>query len=132
MQQSIRDKLESIQKRYQALEKEQMDGEIMTDHKAFERVGKEMHSLSSIVEDFTLYCQLEDQYQDTEAMLEDDDFAELAKEEIISLQAKMNEIEQSLMVHLLPKDPDDDKDIYLEIRAGAGGDEASLFCIRST
>lgn len=127
MQQSIRDKLLSILERYTELEKEQMDSGLMTDHKAFERVGKEMHSIFPIVEDFRNYQRLEGELEEAKEMLGDEDFAELAQSEIESIDAQIESLEQSLMTHLLPKDPDDDKDIYLEIRSGAGGDEASLF-----
>lgn len=127
MQLSIREKLENILDRYKVLEQEQMDDAIMVDHKAFERVGKEMHSIAMIVDEFKFYLNLEQQKKDAEEMLQDAELAELAESEVKELTNKMADTEKVLLGHLLPKDPDDDKDIYLEIRSGAGGDEASLF-----
>jgi len=124
---SIREKLKNILERYAKLEAEQMDGELMTDHKAFERVGKDIHAIMPIVNDFKDYLKLEEEKLDAMAMLEEEGFEELAREEIEGIDAKLILLEQFLMGHLLPIDPDDDKDVYLEIRSGAGGDEASLF-----
>ena len=129
MQDSIRKKIEQILSRYHELEKEQSDPDIMTDHTHFERVGKEMHSLQPVVDGYQTYKALEHQVEDAKVMLaaDDADLQELANEEIQALQPALERSEQDLMLQLVPSDPDDDKDIYLEIRAGAGGDEASLF-----
>lgn len=127
MQESIREKLNQIMLRYQELEAQQLDGDVMTDHKAFERVGKEMHALSLIVEDYKDYLRLEEQQEETKALLDDPELSEMATDEMLVITKKLESLEQNLLGHLLPKDPDDDKDIYLEIRSGAGGDEASLF-----
>lgn len=129
MKQSIRDKLESMLLRYASLEKEQMNPDMMSDHKAFERVGKEMHGLVPLVSRYKVYQTLEAELTEAIALKDSDDpeMAELAQMEVASIQEKLEACEQELMVELLPKDPDDDKNIYLEIRSGAGGDEAALF-----
>lgn len=129
MKQSIREKLESILKRYEVLEKEQLNPDAMTDHKAFERVGKEIHSIAPVVALYKEYLMLESQKEEAELLegSDDEEMQELAKSELEGLSDKMDHCRESIMVELLPKDPDDDKNIYLEIRAGAGGDEASLF-----
>ncbi|MCP8352105.1 peptide chain release factor 1 [Candidatus Synchoanobacter obligatus] len=129
MQKSIRAKLEAVMLRHQELEAEQLDPEAMSDHKAFERVGKELHGILPVVELYQEYCGIEKALAEAVELLEgdDEDMAALAEEEKVLLNDQLAECEQALMVQLLPKDPDDDKNIYLEIRAGAGGDEASLF-----
>ena len=129
MQKSLRSRLESILERYHALEQEQMDPDAMSDHKAFERVGKEMHSLISVVELYNKFLDLETEMAGAQELQVSDDaeMVEFAHIEIEGITVKLAECERALMLELLPKDPDDDKNIYLEIRAGAGGDEAALF-----
>jgi len=129
MQKSIRDKLVSILKRYEALEAEQINPEAMSDHKAFERVGKELHSLVSVVQLYKAYLALEGALIEAQDLKdsEDEEMALLAESEASELAIKLKNCEESIMLELIPTDPDDDKNIYFEIRAGAGGDEAALF-----
>jgi len=114
MQKSIRSRLESILERYHALEQEQMNPDAMSDHKAFERVGKEMHSLSGVVELYKEYLDLESELSGAQELQGSDDaeMAELAEVEVEGITIKLTECEQALMLELLPKDPDDDKNIF--------------------
>ncbi len=127
MQDSIRIKLNEIKKRHQELEEIQANPDMMQDHKMFEKIGKELHSIAGIVEAFMRYENLEAQLSETMLLADDEDMKDLVKDEITVLKDSLEETQQTLMILLLPKDPDDDKDIYFEIRAGAGGDEAALF-----
>lgn len=129
MQQSIREKLESIMLRYKELEAEQLNPEAMTDHKAFERVGKELHSIVGIVELYNKYQALEKECGEAKLLLDSDDeeMALLAESELVDIEKGLKTCEESIMQELIPTDPDDDKNIYFEIRSGAGGDEAALF-----
>ncbi|UTC24466.1 peptide chain release factor 1 [Candidatus Comchoanobacter bicostacola] len=127
MQQSIRLKLDEMVKRYQTLENMQSDSEVMVDHKMYEKVAKEMHSLADIVNAYGRYQSLEVSKEEAEMMLNDPEMGDLAQQELEEATQALSEVNQELMLLLLPKDPDDDKDIYLEIRACAGGDEAALF-----
>lgn len=126
---SIRSKVDQIIKRYKELEASQAEGSDDKDYSHFEKLGKEMHSLYPIVTEYEMYQALESQIVEVQEMIDggDGEMVELAREEITVLDKSRIECEERLMMMLLPEDPDDDKDIYLEIRAGAGGDEASLF-----
>ena len=126
MQDSIRLKLSEIRKRHQELEAVLANPEGL-DHKMFEKVGKELHAVAGIVQTYNHYEKLEQELLEAKELANDDDMKDLVVDEIQALEAQMQEDERSLMVLLLPKDPDDDKDIYIEIRAGAGGDE-QLVC----
>ncbi|MDC3180544.1 peptide chain release factor 1 [Gammaproteobacteria bacterium] len=127
MQDSIRTKLNEIKKRHQELEEIQSNPDLMQDHKMFEKIGKELHAISEIVESLIKYETLEKQLDEAVLLANDEDMKDLVADEITTLKKGMEAIQQELMILLLPKDPDDDKDIYIEIRAGAGGDEAALF-----
>ena len=100
------------------------------DQERFRKLMKEQSDLAPIVEAYKEYKQCKQNIEDSLAMLEeesDEELRELAKEELNASKARMEELEKQLKILLLPKDPNDDKNVIVEIRAGAGGDEAALF-----
>lgn len=94
---------------------------------AFVKLTKEYSDLTPVVETIQAYRKAIQEEQDLEAMLEDPDMGEMAKEEIYDVRAKIPELERQIKLALIPKDTDDDKNAILEIRAGTGGDEAAIF-----
>jgi peptide chain release factor 1 len=93
----------------------------------YKKVSKERASLEPTVEALRAWQKLTQEIADNEAMLADSDMRELAKEELATLRPRLDSTEEQLKVLLIPRDPNDDKDVIVEVRAGAGGDEAGLF-----
>ncbi|MDC0335441.1 peptide chain release factor 1 [Pseudodesulfovibrio sp.] len=122
-------KLEEIEVKYEELEQELADPEIFNDQDRYKRVSKAHSDLGDIVKVFREHRQLTQDLADNNEMLDDadPDIQEMAKMEIEEIEPQLPELEEQLKVLLLPKDPMDDKNIILEIRAGTGGDEAALF-----
>jgi len=124
------EKLEALKIRYKDLEMQLSDPEVVSDLNKFKRVGKEYRDLEPIVNAYERYSSVLSNLQFNKELLEtekDPDMRELAKEEIEQLQSQVEPMEQEIRRLLIPKDPGDDKNAILEIRAGTGGDEASLF-----
>ena len=124
------DKLENILKRYQEIEKEMMDPNVVNDQQRFRGLSIEEANLSPVVEKYKEYKNVIQEMKDSEELLEeetDEELLELAKEELETCKSRMEELEEELKMELLPKDPNDQKNVIVEIRAGAGGDEAALF-----
>jgi len=123
------DKLEDIKKKYDELTEMLGNPDIVSDQNKFREISKDHSDMRPVVEKYEEYLVVKSQMEDAEAMLDDDDpeMKELAEMEIEEAKAKIPVFEDELKVLLLPKDEWDDRNIYLEIRAGAGGDEASLF-----
>lgn len=124
------DRLEDLVIKYEELLNELNNPEIVNDQNRFKKIMKEQNDLAPIVEAYNSYKQAKQDIEDSLAILDtenDEDMREMAKEELNSAKAKIEELENKLKILLLPKDPNDDKDIVMEIRAGAGGDEAALF-----
>ncbi|MBB2181623.1 peptide chain release factor 1 [Lachnospiraceae bacterium MD1] len=124
------DKLEDILIRYEEIEAEMMDPNVVNDQNRFRKLRKEQSDLADIVEKYREYKQVQKTIEESLAMLEeetDEEIRELAKEELNAGKQKIAEIEEELKILLLPKDPNDDKNVIVEIRGGAGGDEAALF-----
>lgn len=121
------EKLEEIEKRYESLEAAYNDPSIVSDPKEMQRVGKQRAELGPIVEAFREYRKTLGAIKDAEEMLADPEMRELAQEEANELRAKLPEMENGLKLMLIPKDPNDDKPVIIEIRPAAGGDEAALF-----
>ncbi len=123
------DKLEAIQARFDEIGVALTNPEIVSDNKKFSQLSKEYRSLEKIVLAKKAYLQtLSDVETYREALNGDDaELRELAKEELPELERRKEEQEKSIRQLLIPKDPQDDKNVILEIRAGTGGDEASLF-----
>lgn len=124
------DKLDDLVAKYEELLNELNNPDIVNDQKRYKMVMKEQNDLAPIVEAYTEYKQSKQAVEDSLAILDmesDEEMRELAKEEMNSAKKRIEELETELKILLLPKDPNDDKDIVVEIRAGAGGDEAALF-----
>ena len=124
------DKLEDIVMKYEELQMELSSPDAANDTNRFRRLMKESADLQPIAEKFTEYKAAKQAVQDSLEMLElesDEEMRELAKEELNENKDRIEELENELKILLLPKDPNDDKNIVMEIRAGAGGDEAALF-----
>jgi len=122
-------RLEQIEKRYNELGNLLSDPKIIADQENFQRYGKEHSSLIEMVEVYQELKKVDSDLKENKSILEgkDEDLMELAKEELPLLQKRKTELEEQLKVLLLPKDPNDEKNIILEIRAGVGGDEAAIF-----
>ena len=124
------DRLDDTLMRYEEMMNQLSEPDVANDPERFKRLMKEQSDLTPIVEAYKEYKQCKQNVEDTIAMLDeesDEEMRELAKEELNESKARIEELEQELKVLLLPKDPNDDKNVIVEIRAGAGGDEAALF-----
>lgn len=124
------EKLAQIEKSYEELTEQISSPEIMSDMKTYARVMKQHSSLSEIVEKIRAVRKMQEDLQGARDIVEaadDDEMRELAGLEIVELEEKLTAAEEELKVLLLPKDPNDEKNVILEIRAGTGGDEATLF-----
>jgi len=124
------DKLEAIKDRFEEVGQLIVQPEAMADMKQFSRLSKEYKDLEKIVEKYHSYKKVLDGLASAKSIIEtekDEEFREMAKMELEELQPQKVEIEKDLKQLLIPKDPNDSKDVILEIRAGAGGDEASIF-----
>ncbi len=125
------EKLSFIEERYEELSKKISDPEIISDQNLFAKLCKEQSDIAPIVEKYREYKSLTDAIAESEEILADPsadkDFKELAEEEIKESKQRIEEIDGELKILLLPKDPNDDKSVIVEIRGGAGGDEAALF-----
>ncbi len=124
------DKLEDLLQRYEELQNELSDPNVVNDQARFRKLMKEQNDLADIVAEYKRYKQTKQDIEDSLAMLEeesDEDMREMAKEELSEAKDRLEECEQNLKILLIPKDPNDDKNVIVEIRAGAGGDEAALF-----
>ena len=124
------DRLEDLLIRYEEVMGELQEPGVADDPVRFRKLMKEQSDLAPIVEAYNEYKQCRQNIEDSLAMLEeesDEEMRELAKEELSDSRKRVEELEQELKILLLPKDPNDDKNVIVEIRAGAGGDEAALF-----
>jgi peptide chain release factor 1 len=121
------EKLKSFVKKYEEINEQLSSPEITQDIKKMTKLSREARNLEPIVEKTKEYENLLNNLEEAKIMLEDSEMAELAKEEIKEIEEKLPKLEEELKILLLPKDPNDDKNIFLEIRAGTGGDEAALF-----
>ena len=124
------DRLEDLLIRYEELMSELSEPDVANNPERFRKLMKEQSDLTPIVEAYKEYKQCKQNIEDSLAMLDeetDEEMKELAKEELNDSKARVEELEQKLKILLLPKDPNDHKNVIVEIRAGAGGDEAALF-----
>jgi len=124
------DRLEQIEKRYQELNQQIALPEVASDLERLQMLAKERASIESLVTKYRKYKATSRSLEETRAMLNaglDEDMAALVKQEIGSLESQQEHLLQELKLALLPKDANDERDIIMEIRAGAGGDEAGLF-----
>ncbi len=123
------DKLEAIKDRYHYLEEQLSDPEVVSDMSKYKKTSKEYKSLQEIVETGDIYKNVIDNIASAKEMTKEDDpeMKEMAKMELDELVPKKVELEEKLKKLLIPKDPEDEKDVIFEIRSGTGGDEASIF-----
>ena len=124
------DKLEDLLIRLEEILSELQEPDVANDQNRFRRLMKEQNDLAPIVEAYKEYKGCRQTIEDSLQMLDeesDEELRELAKEELGAAKARVEELEHELKILLLPKDPNDDKNVVVEIRAGAGGDEAALF-----
>ena len=121
------EKLEAIEKRYEELTKEISDPEVIANQAKWQKSMKEHASIEEIVLKFREYKKAKQAMEDAEELMQDPEMKELAETEYYDNKEKLPKFEEELKFLLIPKDPDDDKNIICEIRAGAGGEEAALF-----
>ena len=124
------DRLEDTVNRYEDITAELGNPDVVNDQEKFRKLMKEQADLAPIVEAYKEYKKCKETIEDSLAILDeetDEELKEMAKEELNESKARVEELEHELKILLLPKDPNDDKDIVVEIRAGAGGEEAALF-----
>jgi len=124
------DQLENIEKRYQELEEQISMPEIASDSKQLQKLAQERANIEDVVTKYRQYRAAARLLAETRSMLDeglDEEMSALAKQEIESLESQIDQLLEELKAALLPRDENDEKDIIVEIRAGAGGDEAGLF-----
>ena len=124
------DRLDDMLRHYEELMLELNNPSVAEDQRQFRKLMKEQADLAPIVDAYKQYKQAKQDVEDSLALLDeesDEEMKELAKEELADAKKRIEELEQELKILLLPKDPNDEKNVIVEIRAGAGGDEAALF-----
>lgn len=129
MNPSIVRKLEALLERYEEVQHLLSDPSVIDDQDRFRGLSREYSQLDELVQCFTQYQQAQEDEATAQEMLQEDDaeLREMARLELIEAKEKQAELAQQLQILLLPKDPNDERSCYLEIRAGAGGDEAAIF-----
>jgi peptide chain release factor 1 len=121
------EKLNEVEQRYDELDKLLCDGEVLANREQYLRLSKEHAELRELVETFRVHRATSESLEENKALLSDPEMRDLARSEIDSDRQKLEALEHKLRILLLPKDPHDERNIVLEIRAGTGGEEASLF-----
>jgi len=124
------DKLDFILEKYEELSKKVSDPDVIAKQKEWQKLMKEMSDLEPIVKEYTAYKKAKEELEEAKGILDmedDEELREMAREELKTNEAAIEEYTENLKILLLPKDPNDDKNVILEIRAGTGGDEAALF-----
>ncbi len=124
------DKLVAIKERYMRLEEELSDPNVIQDMKRYKKVNKEYKNLQPLVNTYHKYKSLLDQQKEAQEIIKnsaDEELVEMAEMEMEELKEQIPPLEEEIKVLLIPKDPEDDKDVIMEIRSGTGGDEASIF-----
>ena len=121
------EKLKELSLRYESLETQLTDPAVYGDTGRLAAVNRELRELKPVVEAYRAYLAAERRREDAEALLHDPDFRELAQEELAESKAEAQRLHRELTVLLLPKDPNDRRNVILEIRAGVGGEEGALF-----
>lgn len=121
------DKLETVEKRYEELTIKISDPEVIARTNEWREYMKEHAEIEPIVAKYREYKKAKQAYEEAKEMMNDPEMKDLAEEEMLANKEAMPKIEEELKILLIPKDPDDDKNVICEIRAGAGGEEAALF-----
>jgi peptide chain release factor 1 len=123
------DKLEAIARRFEEVRDELSRPDVVTDMRKFKKLNQEFKELDEIVKAYEAYKILLANIDNAKEMLqeEDEEMRAMAKEELSELESRKEEMDEEIKILMVPKDPEDSKNVMLEIRAGTGGDEASLF-----
>ncbi len=121
------DKLELVEKRYDELTQMISDPDVIANQTEWQKLMKEHASIEEVVQKYREYKKEKQDMEEAKEMMQDPEMKELAEAEFYEAKEKLPQIEEELKILLIPKDPDDDKNIICEIRAGAGGEEAALF-----
>ena len=121
------ERLEATEKKYMDLQKELMSEEVLRDINKTRELSKEMSELEEVVTVYREYKKVIEAIPETKEMLKDEELKDIAKEELKDLEEKKEKLEQDLEILLIPKDPNDNKNVIVEIRGAAGGDEANIF-----
>ena len=121
------DKLEALYQKYEELTKLISDPEVIADQESWRKYMKEQASMKDVVDKYVEYKQVKKAMDEAEEMLNDPDLKDIANEEYYAAKEKLPELEEELKILLLPKDENDDSNVIIEIRGGAGGEEAALF-----
>lgn len=121
------EKLKEIERRYTELEECLSAPEVYGDADRLRQVNREMKELGPLVETFRAYCRAREDQEGALGLLSDPELKEMAQEELAAAKAEMERLEGELKLLLLPRDPNDEKNVVMEIRAGTGGEEAALF-----
>lgn len=129
MKKSLELKLQQMLERFQEVERLLSDATIIADQNQFKSLSKEYAQLEPVAACYQAYVEAQNNFTSLQEMLTGDDkeLAIMAEEELDEAQKRLEELDEQLQWHLIPKDPDDERNIYLEIRAGTGGDEAAIF-----
>jgi peptide chain release factor 1 len=120
-------RLENIRRSYQALTERLADPDVLADSKLLQKVMSDRSQSEDVVNAYDEYKKLLEDYEGAKELLGDPDMKEMAREEMKSIEPQLDELEDRIKILLLPKDPNDDRNCMLEIRAGTGGSEASIF-----
>ena len=123
----LQDKLQKFIDRFDEINKLLVDPDILTNIKKMTELSKEQSSISKVVDAAKEYNQIIEGIEENKMLLDDDELGDLAKEELKELEARKTQLEDEIKILLLPTDPNDDKNIFIELRAGTGGDEAAIF-----
>lgn len=127
MKSSIVAKLEALQERHEEVQALLGEASVIAEQDRFRSLSREYSQLTDVTDCFRAWQQVRSDLETAESMLEDPEMRDMAQEEIDGAKERIEALEQQLQVLLLPKDPDDERGCFLEIRAGTGGDEAALF-----
>ena len=123
----LQDKLQPFIDRYEEINQLLISPDITSDIKRMTELSKEQSNIEPVVNATNEYSQVIEDIEENKMLLDDKELGELAKEELKELDTRKIELEEEIKVLLVPKDPNDDKNIYIELRAGTGGDEAAIF-----
>ena len=121
------DKLKQIEANYAEIERKMTLPEVYSDPAAYAKLAKEQKELTTLVETYRKYIKSQNDAEGARELMADPEFKDMAQEEYDSAKLEIERLEDELRVLLLPKDPNDEKNVIVEIRGGAGGDEAALF-----
>jgi len=121
------EKLDAIEEKYHYLEQQMADPDVLADMSRYKKIGKEYKDLKEIVETYQEYKDVAGNIETAQEMLSDAEMKEMAQMELDELKPALTAIEEKIKYLLIPKDPEDERDIIIEIRSGTGGDEASIF-----